>query len=370
MARRGRGTIGRRKGRRGWWVRFWGHDGRRKLRFGGETITQAEAALERLLDEDADQAAAADQRNPLLSEFLDDEYLEVIRGKLSPGGYVAAKGRLVTAAALLPFLMRDVSEAEAEDLFAVLAETRKPGTMKAYRCALSQAWRSAILRGYADADPWPSMRVGKEQEIAIPFLSEQDLVRIYAAMPTLYRPLVVMLGETCARRGEMLSLTWDRVAPDLSTITFGGARDGSGGTKSGAVRAVPVSKRARRVLERIRARRGSIPMHGPDRVFAEIGATWTPWARKAWKAAAATIGHPTLRLHDLRHARASLLVRSGVPIPTVQRWGGWKSPELVLRRYGHHAPTDELARALALSEAAAAASRREDRLERAKRDRA
>jgi integrase len=42
-----------------------------------------------------------------------------------------------------------------------------------------------------------------------------------------------------------------------------------------------------------------------------------------------------LSLHCLRHTLASALIVSGVDIPTVQRIGGWATPDILLQVYAH-----------------------------------
>lgn len=49
----------------------------------------------------------------------------------------------------------------------------------------------------------------------------------------------------------------------------------------------------------------------------------------------APIGLATFRTHDLRHAYVTLLIRQGVPIPTIAKLVGHASPIMVMNTYGH-----------------------------------
>lgn len=57
--------------------------------------------------------------------------------------------------------------------------------------------------------------------------------------------------------------------------------------------------------------------------------------RSAWDGAVGRAGIKHLSPHCCRHGFATGLLRRGIDVVTVAWLGGWKSPELVLRTYGH-----------------------------------
>jgi integrase len=54
-----------------------------------------------------------------------------------------------------------------------------------------------------------------------------------------------------------------------------------------------------------------------------------------WTMAKASIGRPTLRVHDLRHTAASLWLGSGADPKVVQRVLGHASAAMTMDLYGH-----------------------------------
>lgn len=64
-------------------------------------------------------------------------------------------------------------------------------------------------------------------------------------------------------------------------------------------------------------------------------------ARGILKPAAAAIGFPQLRMHDLRHTHASLLLADGEPIPQVSARLGHGDVATTLRIYAHAIPGNE-----------------------------
>lgn len=369
MARRSRGSIGTRRDRAGYWIRYVDRTGRRRQVLGGDTIAEAEQLLRMLLEEE-DDAASADAApiqhqvpaDPCLDDFLEDEYLKRIQSRLTPTTFGVQRGDLRRAARHFEAIpMRSIGEADADRYLIELAEgadrkagPRAPATVLRHRSTLSSCWKVALKRHHVDVNPWLMVRdLARPQPTHVPFFEERQLRALYRLVEPRYRPFVTFLGETAMRRGEALALTWSHVSPAGDAVTI--VR-----SKTKRSRTIPLRPLARQVLEDLRDG-ATRKLVGETRVFADIGASWPKGAREAWQAAAAKFRHPDLRLQDLRHARASLLVRGGVPVPTVARWLGHATPHLVLTRYGHHAPADELQQALRVSveaEERAAAARR------------
>lgn len=333
-ARRAWGSIAKRKTRTGYWLRYTDRAGARHCLFAGETRTDAETFAA-----DMRRRETRPARETTLAEFLADTYLELRRGLVAPKVWVTQNGALLKAAEHFGGkAMSDVTAADAESYLAALPH--EPGTVIRYRSNLSTCWKAAIARGAAHENPWPSVRLKHAQETAVRFLSQDDLDRLYAATPEKYRTLVVCLGESGLRLGEALRLHGRDVVDGCLVVAQ---------SKNRGTRTVPMTSRLARIIPAVVGDRlvfEDIPK-GREGELAASG-------RAVWKATTEGCGLDHLRLHDLRHARASLLVRAGVPVPTVARWLGHANGQLVLRRYGHHAPADALAQALASLERVAA----------------
>ena len=59
------------------------------------------------------------------------------------------------------------------------------------------------------------------------------------------------------------------------------------------------------------------------------------FARNVWKPATASVGRPSLRVHDLRHTAVSLLIQAGVHPKVIQRLMGHSSVTITMDTYGH-----------------------------------
>lgn len=331
---RPRGTVGLRPDREGWWIRYFDRFGRRHQLYGGATEDDAKDELAAALRRE-DELAAGKMREVMLATFAADELFPLVRARLEPKSFEAFSGRVLAAAQHFGGrAMVDVSRGDGEAYLGTLRVA--PATVAAYRSALSVAWKVGVRRLVARENVWIGLPVPAAHERAVRFLSEEDIDALVAKTPRRIRAFVAWQAETGMRRGESLRLRWQDVSEDRVLVVK---------SKTKRTREFPLTAKGAAILKGLR--RGA-PSH---RVFRSVPVSWPKQARALWRTAKRRAGLPKdYRLHDLRHARASLLVRVRVPGPDVASWLGM-SVELVYRRYGKHAPENAMDRARALLEA-------------------
>lgn len=208
--------------------------------------------------------------------------------------------------------------------------------------AASTLFRRAQAMGYVASNPARGIERGREPIAPIPLVSLEQQDRLIELLPEHKRLLFLTALETGARLGELLRLRWRDVDTSQRVLLLRR-------TKAGAPRLLRMSARLEASLHAARSR---VTTDAPDeRMFeAAIGSDdclrWT-W-RKAFKRAAAAIGFPELRVHDLRHLTAVSLVRAGVDLPTVQAFLGHRHLVSTLRyaAYADETATARAARAL------------------------
>ncbi len=175
---------------------------------------------------------------------------------------------------------------------------RSPQTLRHYLGVLRHLYARLIRAGQLARNPvtpvaFPAVR---PRPVVLPDRAQRAGL-LKAATPAL-RPLVVAAMYTGLRQGAILRLT----AEDFT------ARPGwlrATDEKGGGAYWLPVPQPVRDVLPRDRI--GPTPLFGLRRFPA-----------KAWRAARATIGLPTLRFHDLRHLVGVTLSEAGVSEPVIQ----------------------------------------------------
>jgi len=170
-----------------------------------------------------------------------------------------------------------------------------------------------------------------------------------------------MLAVTGMRRGELLALRWrdidfDRgtveVRRSLSIIQEKGqpAYLHEGATKTGRSRKVELDPETLAGLRSYRAQRGALALDlaREDSVaFGKLDGSWrnpTNFSRlfvdqlTRGRRELGADALPMIRLHDLRHTHASLLLADGVPVKVVSERLGHASPTITLSVYQHVLP--------------------------------
>ncbi|GFG68080.1 integrase [Mycobacterium kubicae] len=151
------------------------------------------------------------------------------------------------------------------------------------------------------------------------------------------------------RRSEVLGLRWADVDFDAGTITIAQGRVVVGG---GTVTGAPKSMRSARTLPmppvleaalrafRTRQAEERLALGGgwPDTGLVAVNADGSPIRpetySKAFAAHCAAAGVPVIRLHDVRHTAATMLLDGGTTPSATAKWLG-HDPAITLRVYGH-----------------------------------
>jgi integrase len=145
------------------------------------------------------------------------------------------------------------------------------------------------------------------------YLSVPELGRLGAALAAHPRRIAAnalrMLLLTGARSGELLAMTWEEVEREPGVWIKPSAH-----TKQKSEHRVPLSPGALLLLEDMRRYRKPgetlvFPGRVPGQPLRDI--------HKTWAACCAAAGIEGVRVHDLRHSYASLLVSSGLSLPII-----------------------------------------------------
>ncbi len=221
----------------------------------------------------------------------------------------------------------DVTDVQA--VMAGLKSSLSDATRNRYLAMMRSIFRFSITNGFSDKDPSRSIKLRREVPVKLYEVTDDFIGRLRGAVRWLQKNdpntagLVELLLLTGMRVGEALPLQWSDVNFSTRQITLRR-------TKTGKARHVPISDDCMALLARrleitecclwgwlFPSSRGSSHMTRPVR----------PW-KKACKA----VGLPSsLRFHDLRHAFASVCVKDGIPLYTVQGLLGHSSIRMTER---------------------------------------
>ena len=298
------------------------------------TLSQARGMADKgrnrvAMGDDPCEAAAEAKQVPKFSQFIEDMYLPHV--KSYKRSWSTDLSLLKTH--LLPrFRERYLDEITRQDILKMrndrIASGAAPGSanrlliMMRFIFSLAIQWK---LPGVT-SNPAKEVPLLEENNLKERYLSIDEARRLYEAVSTsentVLKFIVSMLILTGARKRELLDSQWQDF--DLSRRSWRIPL-----TKAGKARHVPLSDGALSVLNEIQ--------RIPDCPFVFAN----PRTRKpyvsffcAWNTARIKAGLSNVRVHDLRHSFASLLINKGRTLYEVQRILGHTQVKTTMR-YAH-----------------------------------
>jgi integrase len=346
--------------RRGkWWV-FIDHAGKRKAKCVGDkkTATVVAQKIEARLALGDFGVMAEKERRPFDAYFRAwlDSYVRAHCKESTLAGYETAY-RLYLAPA---FGQKDIAEISREEVkqlaYGLLAKGKSRPYVKGTLAPLSGMFNHAVEDGHVERNP--VLRIlkrsrseeGERRERAT-LLSRDELAQLLDACrehyPSLY-PFVLCLARTGMRVGEAVALQWEDIdLMERFADVKRGIVDGRTTTpKSGKSRRVDLSAQLTEVLKTLHVarkretlRRGWREM--PRWVFVnEAGNALDPdnFRNRVWPKLLSKAGLRKVRIHDLRHTYASLLIAQGEGLAYVKDQLGHHSIRVTVDTYGHLVP--------------------------------
>ena len=249
-------------------------------------------------------------------------------------------------------LAKEGREIRRKDKKGKITVTKAPMSAKSIKNihgVLHKALQQAVLIG--------SLRFNPTEACTLPRLAPLDDEQIAAFLAAIQdsdmKTLLTVTLFTGMREGEVLGLMWECVDFEAGTITINKQlqryREPGGGvyrisvpknskgrtiTPAASVMALLKQHRATQAAQRLRA--GKLWEDSGFVFTDELGHHLTnSIVYRAFKRAAAEIGRPDARFHDLRHSYAVAAIRSGDDIKTVQENLGHATASFTLDIYGH-----------------------------------
>ncbi len=178
-----------------------------------------------------------------------------------------------------------------------------------------------IKWGKAETNSVKEVKLAKENNQRIRYLSYEEEERLIGACKGPLRPVVITAIHTGFWKSELLSLTWDDIDFERSTVSVK-----AGYAKNGESRSIPMNELLKQTLQEVKILEGAVFRSRSGKPYRSIRTAFTT----ALKRAAIT----DFTFHDLRHTFASRLVMGGVDLPTVKELMGHKDITMTLR-YAH-----------------------------------
>jgi integrase len=231
---------------------------------------------------------------------------------------------------------RRVSEMDVHKVAGFIAHMKKEGykawTINNALTPLRLILKRAVRDGLIAVDPFPLLERNerpKADQRKMEILDTDEIQMFLGAATDWYRPLLATALFTGMRRGELLNLKWSEVDLDDGIIHVTDSKTAAG------VREVILIPSLEKIL-----RRHKLAQHqGATYVFETHEGRQMRGdvvLKGAMKATLARSGvQKDLRLHDLRHTHASILIHQGQTDQFICEQLGHASAAITRRIYGH-----------------------------------
>ena len=207
---------------------------------------------------------------------------------------------------------------------------------------MSQTLKAAVRNRMIPTNPADGASLPKGGHREMLFLSPDQVQRLARSAPAEHSTLIYLLAYTGIRQGEATALRRRRVNLLRQELVISESATDVHGSKvfstpkNGRTRTVPIPGF---LADVIATHLDHVPPEPDALLFTNSRGgpmDWSHFRRRVWQPALAAAGLDTaVRIHDLRHTAASMLIAQNVHPKVVQEHLGHSSIVITMDRYGH-----------------------------------
>lgn len=220
--------------------------------------------------------------------------------------------------------LSDITPLGIEEYKAKRLATVSNATVNRELACLKHMFTNAINWGMSDRNPVKSVKMLKERNERIRYLTSEEVQKLLECLSARIKPIVIVALHTGMRRNEILYLKKEDIDFKQRLIFVKKS-------KNGKLREIPMAEPVYDALKAASAHSKS------QYVFSDSQSRHIVDIRGSFGNALRQAGIENFRFHDLRHTFASHLVMSGIDLLTVKELLGHQSINMTLR-YAHLSP--------------------------------
>ena len=299
--------------------------------------------------------------NMLFSDYM-LEWLANIKPKVVQSTYIGyeqvVKGRLCPYFKSKKIKLIDLRPRDIQDFINYLYKQRLKGsTIAHYTSNMNTALKEAVIAEIIPSNPMDRIESVKKEVYIPEFYTDDELIELIEVIKTQKLELPLTLGIIYGlRREEILGLTWNAIDFKNKSITIRKTvgRGKYDGVTQFLIKDIPKNKSSYRTLPMFDFIADLLKKYKEKYNLNEtiFGNTYITdykdficlmdngelvkpdYVDRTFSRILKENGFRHIRLHDLRHSCATLLLRNGVPLPEIQKWLG-HSNIITTQRYSH-----------------------------------
>jgi len=328
-----------------WWLRLKNERGTNTYKKLGAvkdvTLAQARKLVKQIraehvvtLQAESNAVLVPTQTEITWNTFIADHFAPYCKAHIRSAKKYDQLHRLYVSPRLGHLPLSNISRKDVQAMHVDIVEKQKmsPATADHVAKYMRAALGKAVQWDYLEKNPLKNFELFMVDNQVENYLSDEQMQKLLGVLrddKNRNVSRILMLLLSCgARLNEILSATWRNVSMEGRTLKVDAIR-----SKSKRSRTIPLNDSAMWVLEQLDSRDKSAYLF-PSPVFAKAGKD-LPFTNvtRAWQRIRKLAGIK-IRIHDLRHGFASMLVSGGRSLYEVQQILGHSDPKVTMR-YAH-----------------------------------